>query len=154
MQRYYVTDEQLTSIADAIRAKTGDSSQIEFPSGFVNGIDGILGIDDLEIKTVNASFKLPSAQTRSAGSSFALTLRASIPSDIALTEILKMGMISSTFTDDSVLYSNIGGDHSPTVTDKDITVGVIVTNKGNSEIVIPKDTVVSTTLSYYAYPST
>ena len=38
---YSATGEQLTAIADAIRAKTGGSSQLEFPTDFVDGIDSL-----------------------------------------------------------------------------------------------------------------
>lgn len=42
---YSVTGEQLTGIADAIRAKTGESEPIEFPTGFVNDITGLPVLD-------------------------------------------------------------------------------------------------------------
>ena len=41
MADYKVTDTELTSIANAIRAKTGKSAQIEFPTEFVSEIQGI-----------------------------------------------------------------------------------------------------------------
>lgn len=34
-------DENLTSIANAIRAKTGNSAQLQFPNGMVDAIGGI-----------------------------------------------------------------------------------------------------------------
>ena len=41
MADYLTTDSELTSIADAIRAKGGTSAQLEFPSGFVTAIQNI-----------------------------------------------------------------------------------------------------------------
>ena len=38
---YYATGTEVTSIADAIRTKTGTSEQLAFPEGFVDAIDGI-----------------------------------------------------------------------------------------------------------------
>lgn len=45
MANYIVSDTELTGIADAIRAKTGSSSGLSFPSGFVSEI-GELGTAD------------------------------------------------------------------------------------------------------------
>lgn len=45
MADYKVTDTELTSIANAIRAKTGKSSQMEFPTEFVSEIGSISGGD-------------------------------------------------------------------------------------------------------------
>ena len=41
MADYLVTDTELTSLANAIRTKTGDNSSLTFPSGFVSAIQGI-----------------------------------------------------------------------------------------------------------------
>ena len=41
MADYIVTDTELTSIADAIRAKGGTSAELEFPSEFVSAIGDI-----------------------------------------------------------------------------------------------------------------
>ena len=41
MSNYIVSDTDLTSIADAIRAKSSSSSQLSFPTGFVNEIGNI-----------------------------------------------------------------------------------------------------------------
>lgn len=43
MADYKVTDTELTNIANAIRAKTGKSSQMEFPTEFVSEIGSISG---------------------------------------------------------------------------------------------------------------
>lgn len=42
---YVVTGTALLSIADAIRAKTGDSSELTFPTGFVDAIDGLTTLE-------------------------------------------------------------------------------------------------------------
>lgn len=36
-----VSDDSLTSLADAIRAKTGGTAELEFPSGFLSAVAGI-----------------------------------------------------------------------------------------------------------------
>ena len=41
MAQYVTTGEELTSIADAIRAKTGGNSSLVYPNGFVNAINGM-----------------------------------------------------------------------------------------------------------------
>lgn len=41
MANYLVTDTQLTSVADAIRAKTGQSGGLSFPSGMVSAVGGL-----------------------------------------------------------------------------------------------------------------
>lgn len=41
MAKYYTNTEELTSIADAIRAKSGTTESLEYPQGFVNAIEGI-----------------------------------------------------------------------------------------------------------------
>ena len=38
---YIVTSSDLTSVANAIRTKTGDSAQLTFPAGFATAINGI-----------------------------------------------------------------------------------------------------------------
>ena len=43
MADYVVTDEQLSSIADAIREMTGNSDLLEFPDGFESAIRSIIG---------------------------------------------------------------------------------------------------------------
>ena len=47
---YYATGSEVTSIADAIRAKTGGSSQLEFPDGFVSAIGQISGGSETIVK--------------------------------------------------------------------------------------------------------
>jgi hypothetical protein len=41
MAQYITTGEELTSIANAIRAKTGENSPLVYPNGFVNAINGM-----------------------------------------------------------------------------------------------------------------
>ena len=53
MANYIVTDNQLTGIADAIRAKTGGSGGIEFPTGFVSGIGGLTDTSDADATAAN-----------------------------------------------------------------------------------------------------
>ena len=39
MAQYVTTGEELTSIADAIRAASGENSPLVYPTGFVNKIN-------------------------------------------------------------------------------------------------------------------
>ena len=41
MSEYLVTDADLTTVADAIRAKTGSSEQLVFPNGFSEAVNNI-----------------------------------------------------------------------------------------------------------------
>ena len=41
--KYLAEGTSLQTVADAIRTKTGDSGQLEFPAGFVSAIDSISG---------------------------------------------------------------------------------------------------------------
>ena len=41
MSKYIAESTDLTAVADAIRAKSGGSSQLSFPSGFVDAVDAI-----------------------------------------------------------------------------------------------------------------
>lgn len=41
MATYYTTTEELTSIANAIRTKSGTSTQLSYPTGFINSINTI-----------------------------------------------------------------------------------------------------------------
>lgn len=43
MSKYYTTDTELTSIANAIRSKGGTSEQLVYPNGFVTAINAITG---------------------------------------------------------------------------------------------------------------
>ena len=56
MGKVYTTSEDLTSVADAIRAKTGSNAAITYPTGFVNAIGNIStssGPQVVEPKDVN-----------------------------------------------------------------------------------------------------
>ena len=43
MSNYIVTDTELTSIANTIRTKSGQSGSLNFPNGFISGINSISG---------------------------------------------------------------------------------------------------------------
>lgn len=47
MADYLVTDTELTSIANAIRAKSEINSSLSFPNGFVSAINNIQTLDDI-----------------------------------------------------------------------------------------------------------
>ena len=52
---YKVTDNELTSIADAIRTKGGTSDDLEFPSEFVSAIGDIPTGGSAVLETLNVS---------------------------------------------------------------------------------------------------
>lgn len=49
MAEYLTNTADLTSVADAIRAKGGTSAQLAFPDGFVSAVQAIKGAPDLQI---------------------------------------------------------------------------------------------------------
>lgn len=55
---YLTTDEELTSVADAIRTKGGTSSPLVYPTGFVSAINAIPTGVDLSNDTVESSVLL------------------------------------------------------------------------------------------------
>lgn len=58
MNKFIVTEESLTNIADAIRNKTGSSEPLAYPDDF---IDGISGIETLE--KVEYTYSIPAQET-------------------------------------------------------------------------------------------
>ena len=65
---YSVTDTQLTGIADAIRAKSGGTASLTFPTGFNNAISGIKTPSDIGLtKALETMSSSVSAQTIPSG---------------------------------------------------------------------------------------
>lgn len=58
MNKFIVTEESLTNIANAIRSKTGVSEPLVYPDDFV---DGISGIETLE--KVSYTYSIPAQET-------------------------------------------------------------------------------------------
>ena len=58
---YVVKDSSLTAVADAIRAKSGSSSQLIFPTGFVSEIGNISGGGSNGLEIVSGTFTLSSS---------------------------------------------------------------------------------------------
>ena len=56
MSNYIVTGEQLTSIANAIRAKSGGESQLAFPTGFVSECGGIDAFGDYAVSQTGTTY--------------------------------------------------------------------------------------------------
>lgn len=57
MSDYLVTDTELTSVADAIRAKGGTSANLSFPTGFVSAINDIsTGASNIVSGTLTTTF--------------------------------------------------------------------------------------------------
>ena len=64
MANYIVNDTDLTSVANAIRTKSGTSGQLAFPSGFVSAVNSIDEIATMIITGGGSGFvKLPSDVT-------------------------------------------------------------------------------------------
>ena len=64
MENYIVNDTDLTSVANAIRTKSGTSGQLAFPSGFVSAVNSIDEIATMIITGGGNGFvKLPSDVT-------------------------------------------------------------------------------------------
>lgn len=51
MTNYWASESALTSIANTIRSKTGESSALVFPNGFINGINSLHNISDSTVTT-------------------------------------------------------------------------------------------------------
>lgn len=51
MANYWASESALTSIANAIRGKTGGSSTLIFPNGFISEINGLYKISDSTVTT-------------------------------------------------------------------------------------------------------
>lgn len=63
MSRYYVTDTELTSVANAIRTKGGTSAELEFPTGFVTAIGNISGGGTVNLQAKTNISPTTSSQT-------------------------------------------------------------------------------------------
>ena len=87
MSNYVVTGEQLTSIADAIRAKTCGSSDLVFPTGFVSGIDSVVPVSSLIADTRENSTTVPGYLTLQPGQSVELSASMPLPTGV-LTDTL------------------------------------------------------------------
>lgn len=57
MAMYLVSTAELTSVADAIRAKTGDSTGMTFPSGFVTQVGNIPVLDTSDATAARTDIK-------------------------------------------------------------------------------------------------
>lgn len=56
MANYITNTQELTSVANAIRTKTGESSQLIYPNGFVTAIGSISGGGDSDFSTAEVTF--------------------------------------------------------------------------------------------------
>ena len=134
MSNYIVTGEQLTSIADAIRAKSGGESQLAFPAGFVSECGGIDAFGDYEISEVEVSLTIPSETLepyRSEGIYVALTAFSSGYKD----DLIEVKSIAPSSGGSGLEVSGMIV-RGPSV----IYVYVLVVNTGNSLTTIPNMT--------------
>ena len=56
MANYIATDAELTSVANKIRSKTGSTASLEWPDGFVSGINSISGGGSPTLETVTKTY--------------------------------------------------------------------------------------------------
>ena len=81
---YSVTEENLTNIANAIRAKTGKSDAIVFPADFVSNIRGLVTADDLGVEKITntVEFSADTSTAVSANRTYSVVFHANLPSDM------------------------------------------------------------------------
>lgn len=98
MSKYLVTDSQLEDIANAIRAKSGGSSQLAFPTEFVS-----------EIGNISTGAPLPSGVTKISGGTFTFTsntaLTAQIPHDLGAVPKAVIVWTSDSNSNDTLFHS-------------------------------------------------
>ena len=153
---YCVTGEQLTGVADAIRAKTGGNSQLAFPTGFESAIGGLMKLSDLERTLVGGQETFhPSAQKSLApgasetyGFIGMFASGAILPSDRSkLSDYITCQIDSQSFTA-SGLSATIECS-SATSGSTSYTFNIIVTNNGSSNATIRTTDTIVYTFSYY-----
>ena len=84
MANYITTTEELTGIANKIRTKTGGSEPLEFPSDFVNGINGLVTANDLGVEKITntVEFSADANTTVQANKTISTIFHADLPSDM------------------------------------------------------------------------
>jgi len=144
---YSVTGEQLTDIADAIRAKTAGSEGLEFPDGFVEAIEGIADLSSLTTNMVYAQKDRTievGAQT-----SVAVTYTVQTPSDIALKSMFNVKMAHP----NTKAYIS---DVSVTESGTNLEVAIVLTNPTDTDVqyeVFGPNNSTGIEITYIAFPS-
>lgn len=151
---YSVTGEQLTSIADAIRTKTGGTAELEFPTEFVSVIENIQ--TPKKRGNVTATFSFSDTYNRFIQGNSYLQEEAScnIPTDLLYTSDNK-----SILQPTAIILNNIPSDiqtkimqtyaDSPIrVTNGVIYVAVKLWNRTADMIEIPSNASIMVSLSY------
>ena len=116
---YAVTDTQLTSIADSIRAKTGGTSSLAFPDEFVDGIGNITTFTEntTEMSLPTSGVTIASKETASAGAISIFGAKAiksisctGLPSGVNF--LYKLSSYSTSMTVNCYLYNSSSGTKS------------------------------------------
>lgn len=98
MSNYIASSTDLTAVANAIRAKSGGSSQLAFPTGFVS-----------EIGNISAGAPLPSGVTKISGGTFTFAsntaLTAQIPHDLGVVPKAVVVWASDSNSNDTLFHS-------------------------------------------------
>ena len=144
---YSVTGEQLTGIADAIRTKTGDSSGLAFPDGFVSAIEGIADLSSLITNTAYA--QKDSTIEVDAQTTVAVIYTVQTPADIALKNLfnVKMAHPNTKVYISSVLVTESGSN---------LEVGITLTNPTDTDVefeVFGPNNSTGIEITYIAFPS-
>ena len=137
---YTTTNTELTSIANAIRQKTGKQGTIEYPAGYVNEIGAISGGGgDSDFSTAEVSFRATDYEYNvdgitSISNDEIITARNSVTPDVGLTVIIPLYKGAATLY--AEIFSNIDPNAMP-ICDGDIELtqeGFKVTGNGSITI--------------------
>lgn len=132
MSQFVVTEESLTSIADAIRSKTGSADPLAFPDDFVDGISGIPTLERTEY-----TYSVPSRET--SVDSGQLVLLGQIMMKNRADKILDVFPVSGYDATDFqycfTLQSSAGSGSGERI----YAVNFMLYNKSNHGAVFPKD---------------
>lgn len=119
MSIYVVTDTDLTSVADAIRARIGGSSQLEFPTEFVSEIGSLIKVSDIQARdqylfnkvyTVSQDTNIPAgANLVVSGSISGMSQYRLMPkSGSNIDKFMSVTMTSSSITSSDITVDSIG----------------------------------------------
>lgn len=144
---YLATGEQLTDIADAIRAKTGGSEGLEFPTDFVSEIGTLTDLSTLVVKTLTLTATVGSPVTITSKSFTTISLSGSVPDDIALNGFIGFSSVSGGSTSLRKFMSK------PTISSTGISATMTLFNLTNNSITLSNGTTLSADFYYYAYPA-
>ena len=131
MANYIVTGEQLTGIADAIRAKSGESGQLVFPGGFVSELEDMISLKDIQYSTSGTSVQVDAPVGLSAGQSYSYYATATISSGRVIRP--KSGVDATKFFN-LKLYSSVPYINPQTGTSAGVQHEVSIAGTGTTNV--------------------